>query len=263
MTYKLGIAVFICSSLSTLLVARPPMFEFESLMDRPIVPNQQFLETLTYRAENNGNFAYEIAYTISKIPSKNEDYVRIDTQVVGPDIYETNLVYITYDGEVRVVYQESQNHMDNVFFKWQVDNRTRPAKAILYHSRSKRIERSKVNFPTNGYPIQALVFLLNNRSDSDNMESISFKLLIPPAKFIPLVTTLIGDGEESFDDKTYPVHIVDIGLPGILSYLMPKYRFWISKAPPKVVMRYKYSTFDVRLVGYEKLAALPALKAAQ
>ncbi|NBV82721.1 hypothetical protein EBR57_01145 [bacterium] len=174
-----------------------------------------------YKAMLNGRLKYRLNMVVRKIAT---DDVSVYTHIEGPNRLEDIVVIVGADQRVKSVMQTTKT--DAQAFRWEVQVRD-TASVARWEEASGALRRQVFTFPTNGYPIQAFFYLLQQPKFRDS--SLDIQLLIPMNRFIPLSIHRSGEEIITVDGRDFQSIRVEARLSGLLGWIGPKYMFWIEK----------------------------------
>ena len=196
---------------------------------------------LQWDVYNNDEVIYKVDFVVKKTAQKTG----IFTDVIGKGILENNVTYVDADFEVLSVDQTSNNQYNNAFFAWKIKHPNGNNKTDVYYKdlrTGKEYDDYDTVFPKRAYTLQVFLYLIQEL-DFSSQQNIDFSLIVPPAHLYNMNAQV--DGLETVDSILGKVECykLELAISGLLSLVLPKYTFWITKEKPHIPVKYKDNRF--------------------
>ncbi len=192
----------------------------------PISAASGLVQSYEFQATRSGRPVYRISYTITRENLGKKSPTTVETRVSGDEKTEHSQVVLDENNQVKSVRQETKGQREN--FRWEVTLGPDVSTALFADFRMESTQTYRFVYPLNGYPIQALMAVLQ-QPDYREAAGLDIKILVPPQRFYPVSSHLVGEEVISVGNTPVSCQKIEVGLAGFLGGLSKKYTFWISK----------------------------------
>jgi len=246
---RLFLLAFFITCFPTLSIARLPVDpDFDSLATK--FPNQH----LIFEAFKDNHFEFSVDFQVKPTLYKGKKVIGIFTRLKGEKIQESNALYMSLDLEPLHIFQNTSNEYENKHTQWEVDNSTSLATSILYDRDSQAVQTGRFDFPSDGQPFQAMMYLFQIIK-FDPQTPFTFHLLSPPHDFYEMLVRIETTENIGFNSQVIPCYKVEIRLRGLLGIFLPKSYFWVTISEPHIPLKYQ----DPKFIYYLKSRNIKSL----